>query len=90
MLVQLAEQGIQLFIDGKQLGVTSDCELTPQHRQLITQHKQQLLSELAHQKDRYKTTMKQLSSKERTYQYYQRPNESDDDYLGRVLDESFN
>jgi hypothetical protein len=91
MLIELlTKQGLRLFINGQQLVVKSDCELTPQHRQLITQHKQQLLTEVAHQKDRYKTTMKQLSSKERTYQYYPRPNESDDDYLGRVIDESFN
>ena len=37
---------------------------------------------------RYQTIMKQVSSTERSYQYYQRPDESDDDYLGRIIDES--
>jgi hypothetical protein len=90
LVVQLAEQGLRLSIDGEQLVVKSDCELTPQHRQLITQHKQQLLSEVAHQHDRYKTTMKQIGLNERSYRYYQLPDESDDDYVGRVIDESFN
>lgn len=91
MLVeQLAEQGLRLFINGDQLGVKSDYKLTPQHREIITQHKQQLLTELEHQHDKYKTTMKQINPKERSYRYYQRPDESDADYLGRVIDESLN
>jgi len=91
MLVeQLAEQGLRLFINGDQLGVKSDHKLTPQHREIITKHKQQLLTEVEHQSDRYKTTMKQISSKERSYRYYLRPNESNDDYLDRVINESLN
>ena len=90
MLVeQLAEQGIRLFINGMRLGVTSDHVLTPQLSELIKQHKQQLMSELEHQGDEYKTTMKQISINERAYRYYQQPDESDNDYLGRIIDESF-
>lgn len=91
MLVdELIKQGLSLFINGDELIVDSDHKLTPQHREIITQHKQQLLSEVEHQSDRYKTTMKQISLKERSYRYYQRPDESNADYLGRVIDESLN
>jgi len=90
MLVeQLAEQGLRLFIEGKQLVVKSDYKLTVQHRQLIKTHKQQLLTEIMHQHDRYITTMKQISPHERHYRYYQRPDESLDQYHDRVIDESF-
>jgi hypothetical protein len=90
MLVeQLAEQGLRLFINGDELIVKLDHELTPQLYELIKQHKQQLMSEVEHQGDEYKTTMKQISINERAYRYYQRPDESDNDYLGRIIDESF-
>lgn len=91
MLVEeLTKQGLRLFIDGKQIIVECDQELTPQHRQLIKNNKQQLLTELAHKQYRYKTTITHDSPTEAIYQYYQRPDESDDDYLGRVIDESLN
>ena len=90
LMEELTKQGLRLFIDGKQIVVECDFELTPQHREIIKNNKQQLLTELEHQHDKYKTTMKQISPKERSYQYYQRPDESDADYLGRVIDESLN
>jgi hypothetical protein len=45
MLVEeLTKQGLRLFIDGKQIIVECDHELTPKHRQLIKNNKQQLLT----------------------------------------------
>jgi len=90
LMEELTKQGLRLFIDGKQIVVECDFELTPQHREIIKNNKQQLLTEIAHKQDCYKTTMKQINPKERSYRYYQRPDESDADYLGRVIDESLN
>jgi len=91
MLVEeLTKQGLRLFIYGKKIVVDCDYKLTPQHREIIKNNKQQLFTEIEHKQDCYKTTMKKISSTETTYQHYQRPDESDDDYIGRVIDESLN
>lgn len=90
LIEQLADQGFQVFIEGSRVGVKPACKLTPQLRQLIKNNKQQILAELACKQDGTKTTMTRVRPKEAIYRYHQRPDESDDDYHDRVLDESLN
>jgi len=103
LLSQLQNDGLQLYVDGEQLAVKSNTELTVQQRGLLKRYKRQLLAELAHAKDKYKTTIRQINPVgylgstglpdrplEMFHQYRQRPDETEEQYHDRVIDESFN
>jgi len=102
LLSQLQNDGLTLTADGEQLTVESNTELTVQQRGLLRRYKRQLLSELAHATDQYKTTIKRINPVgylgstglpdrplEMFHQYHQRTDETIEQYHDRVIDESF-